>query len=138
MIIKLCHKTLQSIFDLHVVGGEGTVHSQILKYFYPPQFSKVQFIWGEGSSLWLNSVLMLLCWPSLFPKAQNSVSTVTGTFQKPSALPFIFWACNTLNFQLLEEPFCFALCCFSFLWDNLKVLSSTQMGLAIFQTKQTS
>ena len=51
MIIKLCHKTLQSIFDLHVVGGEGTVHSQILKYFYPPHFSKVQYIWGEGSSL---------------------------------------------------------------------------------------
>jgi len=44
VIIKLCHRILQGIFNLHVGGGEGTEHSQILIYFYPLPFSKIQFI----------------------------------------------------------------------------------------------
>lgn len=47
VIIKLCHRILQGISKLHVGGGEGTEHSQILIYFYPLQFSKIQFIWGS-------------------------------------------------------------------------------------------
>lgn len=106
VIIKLCHRILQGISKLHVGGGEGTEHSQILIYFYPLQFSKIQFIWGSRQL----TVIEQPHWPPVLPKAQNFLSFVTVTSQKASALPSS-WVYNVLECPTSTTAplFCFSL-----------------------------
>ena len=133
VVIKLCHRILQGIFNLHVGGGEETEHSQILIYFYPLQFSKIQFIWEAGSSLWLNNFTGYQCFQ------RHRISWASSLWlPKSLQLYLLLGYVMCWSVQLLQQHLCFALLCFSFPQDYLTALSSVQMGLATFQTKQTS
>lgn len=94
------------IFNLHVGGGEETEHSQILIYFYPLQFSKIQFIWGSRQLTVIEQLHQL----PVLPEAQNFLSVISVTSQKPSALPSS-WVCNVLECptSTTASLFCFAL-----------------------------
>lgn len=98
-------KLLQGIFNLRVGGGEGTVHSQRLKRFYPLQFSDTQLIWGRKQLTVIEQPWMPPRGASLFPKAPGS--TVTVTFQKVQLYLFIR-ACNTMDCPTSVTAFCFA------------------------------
>lgn len=133
VVIKLCHRILQGIFNLHVGGGEETEHSQILIYFYPLQFSKIQFIWGSRQLTVIEQLHQL----PVLPEAQNFLSVISVTSQNLQ-LYLLLGYVMCWSVQLLQQHLCFALLCFSFPQDYLTALSSVQMGLATFQTKQTS
>lgn len=133
VVIKLCHRILQGIFNLHVGGGEETEHSQILIYFYPLQFSKIQFIWGSRQLTVIEQLHRL----PVLPEAQNFLSVISVTSQNLQ-LYLLLGYVMCWSVQLLQQHLCFALLCFSFPQDYLTALSSVQMGLATFQTKQTS
>lgn len=106
VVIKLCHRILQGIFNLHVGGGEETEHSQILIYFYPLQFSKIQFIWGSRQLTVIEQLHRL----PVLPEAQNFLSVISVTSQKPSALPSS-WVCNVLGVSNFYNSI-FVLLCF--------------------------
>lgn len=133
VVIKLCHRILQGIFNLHVGGGEETEHSQILIYFYPLQFSKIQFIWGSRQLTVIEQLHRL----PVLPEAQNFLSVISVTSQNLQ-LYLLLGYVMCWSVQLLQQHLCFALLCFSFPQDYLTALSSVQKGLATFQTKQTS
>ena len=107
LTIKLCRKILQGVFNLHVGGCEGTVHSRRLKHVYPLQFSDIYLGKKAAHCDW--TALDAASWGIIVSKGTEFCEPCHCIFPKGFSFTFLFRACNTMDCPTSVTAFCFAL-----------------------------